>query len=149
MPADTKPAIDNEGQIRDLVDAMVAAARAKDIDGSVAPYAADVVSYDLVDPLQYDGVDAIRERLKMWFSSFEGPIDLELRDLKVTADDDIAFCYGLHHVNGTRTDGGKLEMWWRTTLCFAKIDGRWTITHSHDSAPFNVKTGMASLDLKP
>lgn len=149
MSAETKHAVDNEGQIREMIDTLLAAESAKDVDGSVAPYIKDVVSYDLIDPLQYNGVDTIRERLNQWFSSFDGQIVIEFRDLKVTAGNDVAFCHGLHHVNGTKKDGAKLEMWWRTTLCLSKIDEKWTITHSHDSVPFNMETGMSSLDLKP
>jgi ketosteroid isomerase-like protein len=40
-------------------------------------------------------------------------------------------------------------MWWRTTLCFRKIDEKWMLTHSHDSVPFNMETGKASLNLEP
>jgi ketosteroid isomerase-like protein len=40
-------------------------------------------------------------------------------------------------------------MYWRATLCFRKIDGQWTVTHTHASVPFEVETGRASLDLKP
>jgi uncharacterized protein (TIGR02246 family) len=149
MSAESGKVIDNEGQIRKLIDDLMTAEAAKDIEGSLSPFAADVVSYDVIDPLEYRGVDTIRERLTMWFSSFEGPIVLEFRDLVITAGDDVAFCNGLHHVKGTKTDGSELEMWWRTTLCFAGIEGRWKITHSHDSVPFNMKTGMASLDLRP
>jgi ketosteroid isomerase-like protein len=81
--------------------------------------------------------------------SFEGPIGIEFRELDVVAGDELEFCHGLHHVNGTKTDGTKLEMWWRTTLCLRRIEGSWTINHSHDSVPFNMDNGMASLDLKP
>ena len=149
MTAETRQTMDNEGQIRELIDALAAAEAAKDVEGSVAPYATDVVSYDLINPLQYNGVDTIRKRLDQWFSSFEGPIEIEFRDPVISAGDDVAFCHGLHHVNGTKTDGTKLEMWWRTTLCLRKIDAKWTITHSHDSVPFNMENNMASFDLKP
>jgi ketosteroid isomerase-like protein len=40
-------------------------------------------------------------------------------------------------------------MWWRVTVCYRKIDGRWKIAHEHNSVPFNVNNGKASLDLKP
>lgn len=149
MAAETKQLIDSEGQIRKLIDTWMDAVRAKDVDGSVSPYASDVIAYDLVNPLQYNGSNLIRKRLTEWFSSFEGPIGIEFRDLEVSAGDEVAFCHGLHHVNGTRTDGSKLEMWWRTTLGLRKIEGRWTVTHSHDSVPFNMENGMASFDLKP
>lgn len=148
MPAEAKKVTENE-EIRNLIDNWVQAVREKDVEGSVAPYASEVISYDLVNPLRYDGSDMIRKRLTEWFSSFEGPIGIEFRDLDVTAGDDVAFGHGLHHVDGTKTDGTRLEMWWRTTLCLSKIEGRWTITHSHDSVPFNMENGMASLDLKP
>jgi hypothetical protein len=29
------------------------------------------------------------------------------------------------------------------------MDGKWTVTHEHDSVPFNVESGKASLDLRP
>jgi hypothetical protein len=40
-------------------------------------------------------------------------------------------------------------MWWRATVCYRKIDGKWMITHEHASVPFNVESGKASLDLTP
>lgn len=149
MLGEARQGMDNKGQIRELVEAWISSVRAKDVEGAVAPYAADVVAYDLVNPLQYSGIDTIKTRLTEWFASFEGPIGIELRDLDITAGDDIAFCHGLHRVDGTKTDGVKLEMWWRTTLCFRKIDEKWTLTHSHDSVPFDLENGKASLDLQP
>ena len=85
MAAETKQVIDNEAQIRKLIDDMVAAEAAKDVEASVSPFAPDVVSYDVIEPLEYRGVEAIRKRLGQWFSSFEGPIGIEFRDLAVTA----------------------------------------------------------------
>jgi uncharacterized protein (TIGR02246 family) len=148
MLGEARQGMDNKGQIRELIESWISSVRAKDVEGSAAPYAADVVAYDLINPLQYTGTETIKKRLTEWFSSFEGPIEIELRDLDITAGDDVAFCHGLHRVNGTKTDGTKLDMWWRTTLCLSKIDEKWTITHSHDSVPFNMENGMASLDLK-
>jgi ketosteroid isomerase-like protein len=40
-------------------------------------------------------------------------------------------------------------MWWRTTVCFRKIDEKWMVTHEHNSVPFDVGSGKASLDFKP
>jgi ketosteroid isomerase-like protein len=52
-------------------------------------------------------------------------------------------------VVGTLFDGTRLDMWWRSTAGFRKIDGRWRITHEHNSVPFDPQTGKASLDLEP
>jgi ketosteroid isomerase-like protein len=107
------------------------------------------LSFDVVDPLQKIGSDALRKRAEEWFSSFQGPIGYEIRDLGITAGDDMAFSHGLSHVSATKSDGGLLDMWWRTTVCFRKTAGKWTVTHEHNSVPFNVESGNASLDLKP
>jgi uncharacterized protein (TIGR02246 family) len=135
--------------IRALIDGQAEAIRAKDIDGSAANYAPDVLLFDVVNPLQSIGSDALRRRLAEWFSSFEGPIGYELRDLTIAAGDDVAFSHSLNHVSATTRDGKKLDMWWRATVCYRHIDGAWTITHAHASVPFDVASGQASLDLKP
>jgi uncharacterized protein (TIGR02246 family) len=139
----------DEAQIRALINSRVAAVRARDVNGAVSNLAPDILSFDVVNPLQYVGSQASRKRAEDWFSSFQGPIGLELSDLSITAGDDVAFSHGLSHVSATTADGGQLDMWWRTTVCFRKLDGEWTITHEHNSVPFDVKSGKASLDLKP
>ncbi len=139
----------SEAQIRALIEDRVKAVRAKDPDGTAANVAPDVLTFDIVNPLRQLGSDASRKRTEEWFSSFRGPIGYELRDLSVTAGDDVAFAHSLNRVSGTKTDGGEIEMWWRATVCYQKIDGRWLVTHEHSSVPFDVESGKASLDLAP
>jgi uncharacterized protein (TIGR02246 family) len=139
----------NEAQIRELIENRIKAVRAKDINEVMSNYASDVLSFDVVNPLGYAGSDAVRKRLEEWFSSFQGAISHEIRNLSINAGDDVAFNHGLNRVSATKTDGGKLDMWWRGTVCYRKIDGKWMITHEHASVPFDVETGKASLDLKP
>ena len=138
-----------EAQIRKLMDDHAKAVRDKDIAGSISNYAPDILSFDVVNPLQKIGADAVRKHAEEWFSSFQGPIAYEIRDLGITAGGDVAFCHSLNHVNGTKTDGKKVDMWWRATVCFRKIDDKWMVTHEHNSVPFDVESGRASLDLKP
>ncbi|HYR83714.1 MAG TPA: SgcJ/EcaC family oxidoreductase [Terriglobia bacterium] len=135
--------------IRALIDDWVKAIRARDVNGSLANFAPDVVSFDLIDPLRYVGSDSVRTRLEAWFSSFQGTIGYDVRDLNIIASDEVAFCHSLNHVNGTKTDGKTIDMWWRATVCFREIDGKWIVTHSHSSVPFDMDSGKASLDLKP
>ena len=137
------------GQIRALIDDQIKAVRAKDVSGLLASYAPDVLVFDLVKPLQYHGSDALRKRAAEWLSSFEGPVGYEVRDLSITAGDDVAFCHSLNRVTGTTTQGKKIDMSWRATLCCRKIDGKWMVTHGHSSVPFDMESGKASLDLKP
>jgi uncharacterized protein (TIGR02246 family) len=148
MTTATTRALD-EAQIRKLMDDRIKAVRARDVSASMANLAPDILSFDVVNPLQNIGSEASRKRAEEWFSSFQGPIGYEIRDLSITAGDEVAFSHGLSHVSATRTDGGQLDMWWRTTVCCRKIDGEWIVTHEHNSVPFDVKSGKASLDLKP
>jgi uncharacterized protein (TIGR02246 family) len=135
--------------IRALIDDQGKAIRRRDVGGSVAGYAPDVLLFDVVNPLLSRGSAALRKRLAEWFSSFQGPIGYELRDLSITMGDDVAFAHSLKRVSATTTDGRKLDMWWRATVCYRCMDGKWLVTHEHASVPFDVASGQASLDLKP
>ncbi len=148
MTTATGKALD-EGQIRKLMDDRVNAVRSRDVNAAISNLAPDILSFDVVNPLQHCGSVASRKRAEEWFSSFQGPIGYEIRDLSITAGGDVAFSHGLSHVSATSTDGGQLDMWWRTTVCFRKIDGKWMVTHEHNSVPFDVESGKASLDLQP
>lgn len=138
-----------EAQIRWLIDDRVKAVRTRDLNGATSNIAPDLRSFDVVNPLQRIGSDGSRRRAAEWFSSFRGPIGYEIRDLSIAAGDDVAFSHSLNRYSGTKIDGGKIDMWVRATVCYRKIDGKWTITHEHQSVPFEAQSGRASLDLKP
>jgi uncharacterized protein (TIGR02246 family) len=139
----------DEDAIRQLMDDSANAVRSRDIDALMSNFSPDVLSFDVVNPLQYRGADAARARAEQWLGSFEGPIGYELRDLAITTGSDAAFCHSLNQVSATKKDGDKLEMWWRATVCLRKIDGSWLVTHQHNSVPFDPESGKASIDLKP
>lgn len=140
----------NANEIRTLVERRAEAVRARDVDGAMANVARDVLVFEVVDPLQYVGRDAVRNRLEEWFASYQdGPFGYEVMNLSITAGDEVAFCNCINEVRGTRTDGQEIEMRWRATTCFRKIDGTWIVTHEHASDPFHPETGMASIDLAP
>jgi uncharacterized protein (TIGR02246 family) len=138
-----------EAEIRALIDAQARAIRAKDLDGTAASYAHDVVLFDVVNPLRSFGSEALRGRVAQWFASFEGPIEYELRDLSIAAGADVGFSHSLNRIRGTTTDGSKLEMWWRAPVGYRKVDGAWLVTHQHASVPFDVASGQAWLHLSP
>ncbi len=139
----------NEIQIRALIDGRTKAVCAKDSASATSGITPDILTFDVVNPLQNIGSDASSKRVEEWFASFQGPISYETLDMNITAGDDVAFAHGLCHVSATKTDGRQLDMWWRSTVCFRKIDGNWMISHEHNSVPFDPKSGEASLDLKP
>lgn len=138
-----------EASIRGLMNERVQAVIRKDADALVAHHASGVLAYDLIQPLQYIGVAAVRQRAEGWIGGYDGPMTYEIRDLRVTAGDQSAFSYGLHHVSGTLKDGKKIDMFWRATQCWRCIGGKWLIVHEHSSVPFDMATGKVSFDLKP
>ena len=141
----------DEARIRALLDAWADAIRAKDTNGSLSPYAPDVVRFLLEPPLRYTGVAALdKAGLEQWFRSFRGQLGYEIRDLGATVGDDVAFCHSLNRMRGTKADGEDVDLWLRTTLGFRKIDGEWRITHEHESVPFYMDGSYkAAVDLKP
>jgi ketosteroid isomerase-like protein len=137
-----------EAQIRALIDDWARAIRAKDADGVMTRYAAGSVTFDLAPPLVSTGPAA--KDLRAWFATWHGPIGYEMRDLNLTAGDDAAFCHNLSRLSGTKTDGEKVDIWFRQTLCFRKIGGEWRIAHQHESVPFYMDGSYrAAVDLKP
>ena len=147
MPRENAKAL-AEAQIRGLVDDWAKAIRAKDAGGVMAHYAPASVTFDLAPPLISTGADA--QGLQVWFATWQGPIGYEIRDLNITAGDDVAFCHGLNRLSGTKTDGEKADVWFRQTLCLRKVEGEWRIAHQHESVPFYMDGSFrAAVDLKP
>jgi ketosteroid isomerase-like protein len=139
-----------EAEIRDLVHDWVKGLHAKDIKRVMSHYAADIVSFDLAPPLEYTGAVALKKNFEEWFPSFRGPVGYEIRDLDITASDDIGFWRSLNRISGTRSDGEKTDVWVRATVCCRKIDGKWMITHEHVSVPFYMDGSYrAAVNLKP
>jgi uncharacterized protein (TIGR02246 family) len=135
--------------IRQLIDGFQRAIRAKDLGGVLSVYAPDIVSFDLVPPMQHVGIAAYRRPWEATFASFEGPIGYQVSDLHITATDEVAFSHSLNRMRGTTKDGQKISMWVRWTACFRKPDGRWLVTHEQVSVPIDMDSGRASLDLEP
>lgn len=145
MKGEIEPA---EAEIRALIARRMQAVRDRDAEAAVADVAEDVVTFDVVDPLRHVGRDAIRRRAETWFSSFTGAVGFEMRDLAITVSGDAAFSHSLNRYSGT-TVNGPLGMWVRVTTGYRRIDGRWMITHEHNSVPFSPETGLASMELEP
>jgi ketosteroid isomerase-like protein len=62
-----------EYAVRALLDRRSEAIWARDIDGLISCYSPDIVYFDIVPPLQYVGLAALRGRFLNWFDGFESP----------------------------------------------------------------------------
>lgn len=141
----------NEGEVRQLLDRWGKAFRTKDIDGVMAVYATGtaLIAFDVIPPLERVGSKSYRKNYEDFFATYEGPLDYEIRDLRIVTGKDVAFIHCLERVSGTLKGGQKSDLWLRVTSGLQKMNGRWFIIHDHVSVPMDFETGKALLDLKP
>lgn len=78
-----------------------------------------------------------------------GTMTCESRDLKIKADESLAFCYSLNHIQGVMKGGQKTDMWMRSTTCLNKVNGKWLIVHEHASEPVDFESGKILTNLSP
>ena len=138
----------NQDQIEQLIRGQEQAVQQKNIDGAMASYSMDIVSYDVVNTLQKVGIQACRERLESWLSQFPGSFSYAVEKLTVIANDELGFGYSFNHVKGSLANGDEIDMRWRSTICFSKQSSRWLITHEHSSVPFDAQSGQALIKLE-
>jgi ketosteroid isomerase-like protein len=146
MPSDREVA---EVQIRQQIDKLAGGIHAQDLEGLKRLYTANVVSFDVEPPLQHVGVEA---KMKNWANVFTVFQDAtyEVRDLVITAGDDVAFGHGFGRLSGTLRNGATTSgMWVRGTFCFQKIDGNWLIAHDQVSVPLDITSGKGVTGLEP
>jgi PhnB protein len=135
-------------EIRAVLGARAAAIRQKNVEGVIACFAQDSVRFSLAPPLQSN--EPLREEFENWFATFRGPIGCEMRSLSIDTAADLACCHSFNRLTGTKTDGEKVDVWFRATLCLRQIDGRWQIVHVHESVPFHMDGSFkAAVELKP
>jgi uncharacterized protein (TIGR02246 family) len=139
----------DKAAIQRLLDNAIRSLYDKDIEGIMSIYEPEVVTFDIVPPLQYRGADALRKLWEEMFVVYQGPINYEIHDLDITVDDDVAFTHSLNRISGTLNNGQKTDLWLRWTACFRKINGKWLIVHHQNSVPADLEHGKAVLDLRP
>ncbi len=121
---------------------------AKDAAMIVDCYAPDATIYGLAPPLGSRGMDP--DEVKAWLATWDGPIDIDGAESELVIGADLAWVTGLNRMRGTKTDGERVDMWFRTTICLRKQEGRWRIVHDHSSTPFYMDgSGRAAVDLSP
>jgi ketosteroid isomerase-like protein len=142
---------EDEAGIRALIEERTAAMRDKDSARAVATLAEDVVAFELAPPLAL-GPAAARDEaaLAAWLAAWDGPVEIEIRDLHVEAGGEVGWSRSLNRLHGRLKDGRQVDMWLRSTLAFRKAGGGWRIVHGHSSVPIRMDGSYrAALDLSP
>lgn len=125
----------DEAQIRALLHHWAEATRTGRQDEVLARHAPDVLVYDVLPPLRYEGADAYRRSWDTWQPETAGPGVFALHDLRVTAGADVAFAHALVHCGYTTPDGRAVEDRVRATFCLRKAPDGWVVAHQHISVP--------------
>ena len=121
----------------------------KNVENIMSFYVPDILSYDLMAPIQFEGEEMWRENWVHFFDAFKGGIRLTFKDLTVFQSGDLATIRGLTRLRGTTVNGEDIDMWTRETNVLRKINGEWLIVHDHISVPMDFETGKALTGLKP
>ncbi len=139
----------DEAQIRQLIADQASAICAKDLDAILAPYAKDVINFDVKPPFQTKGADAWRQTWAACLPYFPDSAGVEMRDLRIFVSGDLAFAHWLWHLTGVDKDHPAAQIWMRSTGCYQRKQGRWQIVHEHCSVPFDPLTSKAVFTLEP
>jgi ketosteroid isomerase-like protein len=113
---------------------------AKNVDGVASLYADEVISFDLIEPFQFRGISASKKRMQDWFDSFDGPISVDIQELTISAEKDVAFSHSLNRYRGRHKNGEQEDMWLRVTIGYQKLKNDWLIKHMHSSLPFEMSS---------
>jgi ketosteroid isomerase-like protein len=139
----------DEVEIRAVIETVHKAHHDKDAAAIVAPYAQDAVVCDLAPPLSHRGMNL--QTKQAWLDTWEGSIDRESGDFKITVSGDFAFCHGFSRLGGTPKAAGRpISFWMRATVCLHQEAGSWRIVHEHTSLPFYMDGSLRpAFDLQP
>jgi ketosteroid isomerase-like protein len=125
----------DEARIREVLEGWSAATAAGRLDEVLANHLPDVLIYDVLAPMQYEGVDAYRRSWDEWQPETQGEGHFAFEGLAVTAGADVGFAQGFIRCGGTTPDGRPFEDVVRATFCLRRIDGAWKVAHQHISKP--------------
>jgi uncharacterized protein (TIGR02246 family) len=139
----------DEANIRAVIESVHRAHHRKDAAAIAALFERDAAIFNLAPPLSHRGVDI--EETKAWLDTWEGAIDLESRDLRITVSGDCAFCHGFYRMSGTPKAAGRhVSFWMRATVFLRRSEDGWRIVHEHTSVPFYMDGSLRpAFDLEP
>lgn len=140
--------MDAREEIVALCRRLGAALEAGDAEAMAACYAPDAVICDMAPPLMKRGADPAATAA--WLAGWEAPPTIEGEGGQIAVADGVAWSTALTRMQGSLKEGTAVDLWFRTTLCFRKVEGAWLIAHDHSSVPFYMDGSLrAAVDLTP
>ena len=125
----------DETQVRLVLQRWATATRKGQRDHVLANHLPDVLIYDVLAPMKYEGATAYRQSWDEWQPDTQGEGQFDLQDLSVTAGVDVAFAHCFIKCAGVLPNGKTFEDLVRATFCLRKVSGSWKVAHQHISKP--------------
>ncbi|BCJ47262.1 hypothetical protein GCM10010168_71490 [Actinoplanes ianthinogenes] len=138
-------------EIQEVIERKAALLETGDAKAIMAYYAPGFVEYNLAPPLRQPVEGQGAAGLEAWMAGFEKPPRREVTQLEITTDGDVAFATSIDRMSGVpRGSTEAFSLWFRVTVGLRRIDGRWLVTHEHESVPFEMDGSFrASTGLTP
>jgi ketosteroid isomerase-like protein len=127
-----------QDEIREILEEWARATREGAQEEVLRNHEPEVVIYDVLPPLKYDGAEAYRKSWDEWQPDTEGEFHFDLHELEVSAGRDVGFAHGLIRCAGRTVEGREFEDWVRATFCLRRHDAGWRVAHQHISMPRSV-----------
>ena len=134
MADQTQHATD-EALIRALIERWSKAVRDENRDGIRADHDADILMFDVPQPLLSRGLDAYMATWEGFLANVEKPISFAFHDVEVTCGEDVAFATAIGRCVDINKAGKREPLEFRLTMGLRKIGGQWRIMHEHHSLP--------------
>ncbi|MCQ4312255.1 nuclear transport factor 2 family protein [Pseudomonas stutzeri] len=139
----------SETRIRELTNEWERAIGTKDLDRIMSHYAADVLAFDAVGPLQFKGAEVYRQHWQKCFDFCQGEGYFEISELNIHASGDLAYSHFLSHCGGTNEKGEMQSGWMRGSRCWRRQGSDWKVAHEHFSMPFDMVSGQVDFGIEP
>ncbi len=137
--------MNNEQQIRALIERWADAVHSGDLDGVLADHSDDIVMFDVPPPQEgVRGIDAYRATWPGFFKWQALGATFDVLELDVTAGDDVAFAWALLRCGTAQDRAANPEQRLRITFGLRKQNGRWVVVHEQHSFP--VESPLPSTD---
>lgn len=128
----------DEAQVRLILQQWADATRKGQRNDVLANHRPDVLIYDVLAPMKYEGAEAYRQSWDEWHPDTQGEGQFDLQDLSVTAGADVAFAHCFIKCGGSLPNGKTFADLVRATFCLRKESGSWKVAHQHISKPIQL-----------
>lgn len=136
-------------EIRTLINEWEEGIRKGNIETITKNYADDILAYDAVIQLQFDGKKSYTDHWVTCLSYAPHGMIYESQEPVIHADDKVAFSYCLTRCGCYDTEGKAQSSWTRVTRGYLKRNGQWQVIHEHFSFVIDMENGNALFELQP